>query len=54
MKNWKTTIAGIFLASVQILSPVISTGIVTIGDVLKGVGLAVLGWIAKDYDQTGK
>lgn len=54
MKNWKTTLAGIFLGSVQILTPVIQTGNITIGEVLKGIGFAVLGWIAKDYNVSGK
>lgn len=53
MKNWKTTAAGIFLATVQIATPVIQTGNITLLDIAKALGLASLGLLAKDWNKTG-
>ena len=54
MKNWKTTVAGIFLGAVHILTPTISTGNVSLIDILKGIGIAALGLFAKDFNVSGK
>lgn len=54
MKNWKTTVAGIFLGAVQVLTPTITTGNVSLLDVLKGLGIAAFGLVCKDFNVTGK
>ena len=48
MKNWKTTLSGLFLSVVTLLTPYIETGVVTIGQVLTAVGIATLGIFSKD------
>jgi len=51
MKNWKTTLAGVILAIVQVLLPMLAGGTpMTLGTVLPAVSTAALGMLAKDHD----
>lgn len=52
-KSWKTTVAGIAAAVLTALTALVQTGRVTMTDAAVAVGLAVLGWLAKDADVTG-
>lgn len=57
MKNLKTTITGLFLAVLTVIQPFAENGDFNFKrDAFKfmiAVGLAVLGFLAKDFDKTG-
>jgi len=47
MKNWKTTIGGVLAASADIIP--VSNGI---QQLIRALGLLLLGWAAKDHTST--
>lgn len=53
MKNWKTTITGIFGAVATALIPVIQGKGFETETLIIAATLAALGFISKDYDTTG-
>ena len=52
MKNWKTTIIGLFGAAVQIAVPMLQSG-VDVKDIVTAVIIGLLGIFAKDAGVTG-
>ena len=54
MKNWKTTVAGILTAVGMYLQNNESGTLKLIGQVLSFAGSILLGFMAKDYNVTGK
>jgi hypothetical protein len=53
MKNWYTTLAGCIGAVAQVVYSLLSQGTVDMKTILSAVGLAVLGFLAKDFNVTG-
>ena len=53
MKNWKTTLVGALLALFIALEPIVTTGEVNWIQVIIAGGIAVLGYLAKDFDVSG-
>lgn len=57
MKNLKTTITGLFLAVLTVIQPFAENGDFDLKrDAFKfliAIGLAVFGFLAKDFDKTG-
>lgn len=54
MKNWKTTIGGILVAFGTGLQQIEDPAWIRhIGTILIGIGSALIGFFAKDYDTTG-
>jgi len=53
MKNWKTTLAGILTALVIALQPLVTIGEFKWYNVLLACTVAILGFVAKDFDKTG-
>ena len=51
MKNWKTTLSGLF-GALGVLFPFIGLPL-ELGNALSVVGMAALGYFAKDKDITG-
>ena len=53
MKSWKSTLAGCVGAAVNLVLPLIQTGTVDTKTIIISVILAVLGFLAKDFDVSG-
>ena len=56
MKNWKTTLTGLLLASMIALQPLATDGLDLKRDWFKfvlAIGIAVFGYFSKDHDVTG-
>lgn len=53
MKNWKTTLAGVFGAAVQVVVPLVQTGQVGWQALLVAAGMAAMGYFAKDFNISG-
>jgi hypothetical protein len=56
MKNWKTTLTGLLLASMIALQPLATDGLDLKKDWFKfvlAIGIAVFGYLSKDHDVTG-
>jgi EamA domain-containing membrane protein RarD len=56
MKNrsWKTTIIGLIIAAGTVALPLIQTGTVDNKSILIAIGFAILGYLSKDFDKSGK
>lgn len=52
-KSWKTTTAGLFLAVLIAIQPVIKEHKISYPDLIIAVGIAVFGFVSKDHDATG-
>jgi hypothetical protein len=48
MKNWKTTVAGLFTAVIIAVEPIVATGSVDWTKVAIAAGVAVLGYLCPD------
>jgi len=53
MKNWKTTLTGIFIAIVVAVAPILQTGEIEWKNVILAAIIAAFGYFAKDHDVTG-
>jgi len=53
MKNWKTTLTGILGAIAVAIIPIIQSGKFELKDLVIPIVIAILGFVAKDYDTTG-
>lgn len=53
MKSWKSTLAGCVGAAVNIALPLVQTGTVESKTIIISATLAVLGFLAKDFDVSG-
>lgn len=60
MKNWKTTLAGLFGAFLTLAGPQVGARLqgqnappITAGNIAPAIGLAALGLLSKDHDSTG-
>jgi hypothetical protein len=54
MKSWKTTLMGLVTAVAVAVYPIITTGVIDWKNVGLAALIAVFGYLAKDYDVTGK
>jgi hypothetical protein len=54
MKSWKTTVSGVLIAVGTWLTNNEDGNLKVIGQVLTFVGTVLLGFMAKDYNVTGK
>lgn len=53
MKSWKTTLAGCLSAAAYAAASYASGGAFVLKDLIIAVGVAALGFLAKDLDVTG-
>lgn len=56
MKNWKTTLTGLILATMVAVQPLATDGLDLKKDWFKfvlSIGIAVFGFFSKDHDVTG-
>lgn len=53
MKNWKTTIVGAIAGGLIAIQPLLAGASVDWGQVAVGFAVAVLGFLAKDFNKTG-
>jgi hypothetical protein len=53
LTNWKTTLIGALLAIVVAIQPLITTGSIEWSQVILAALIALLGFLAKDFDVTG-
>lgn len=53
MKSWKTTIVGAILGVLLAVQPLYESGVVDWKKIALGAGIALFGYLAKDFDTTG-
>jgi len=54
MKSWKTTIMGLVAAVAVAIIPILETGVIEWKAIGIAVAIAILGYLSKDYDVSGK
>ena len=53
MKNWKTTLVGFLIGGVKIGYALYRTGDLTVDNLVTSLGIALVGFMAKDFNVTG-
>lgn len=54
MKNWKTSLAGAIAGGLTVIAPMLEGSDVTLTSILSGFAIAVLGYLSKDFNVSGK
>lgn len=53
MKNYRTTLVGLIGAIASVAYPLLSSGTISVSEIIRAVVIAALGFLAKDFSTTG-